>query len=162
MIFFHLRHPQKSQGFSGMSAAASSGGHFVHSLLGGQRTYLTTVGELPPNSAIALGRRAKTPVATEVTAGLSSRPLRTVRSASKPPPFPAGTPDGSPGTDKGDFHGERIDHGFWAGGPYRRRTAPRCGPWPCPTRRWPGAGLVRRAPLHAAIRKVRRWLQDPL
>jgi hypothetical protein len=33
MTFFHLRHPQKSRGFSGVFAAASSGGHFIHSLL---------------------------------------------------------------------------------------------------------------------------------
>ena len=29
----HVRHSQKSRGFSGVSAAASSGGPFIHSLL---------------------------------------------------------------------------------------------------------------------------------
>ena len=33
MTFFHVRHPQKSRGFSGVSAAASGGGHFIHGLL---------------------------------------------------------------------------------------------------------------------------------
>jgi hypothetical protein len=35
MTFFPLRHPQKSQGFSGVSSAASGGEHVIHSLLTG-------------------------------------------------------------------------------------------------------------------------------
>ena len=42
MTFFHLRHPKKSRGFSGVSAAASGGGHFNHGLLGRLRGDLYT------------------------------------------------------------------------------------------------------------------------
>jgi len=38
MTFFHFGLPQKSRGFSGLSNAASSGDHSIHSLLGEEVT----------------------------------------------------------------------------------------------------------------------------
>ena len=68
--FFHLRHPQKSQGFSGMSAAASSGGHFVHSLLTATQERLRR--ELAETAAILGGKPAQVRKARE-DGGLGDR-----------------------------------------------------------------------------------------